>query len=372
MHLRHFLIASTLLLGFASAQAETARASLLEMPGGVPLVAERVRGWAPLVAEFGGKAFSAWEQGLYAAALGQHPQARQWLLKAARQGNTPEKQRLCLAYKLARGTEPQNNDDPIGEGRKARAAEQQIIDWARSAYGKLAHKQKLSPEEQAAWAGIESLPDDDEESLQVSRRRLVVCRNLTDAPEPSKLFRTVLAAGRPLPGYALNHLASQTETEGKFDEAKRLYAQALAAGFAPAAGNLVRLEERTLSPQPADRAWERIIAGYRQQAELGDGRAMIYLADLMERGSSGTTDVDAAILLYQQGLDAGNNKLDFNESMSYVLLALHAQERLTDYYRQGRLKLDSVEERRRYLSMAFNLEEAFERPSAKPSQEVKP
>lgn len=65
------------------------------------------------------------------------------------------------------------------------------------------------------------------------------------------------------------------------------------------------------------------------------------------------------ILFYQQRLDAGNNNLEFNEGMSYVPLALYAQERLTDYYRQGRLKLDSAEERRRYLSMSANLEEAF-------------
>lgn len=372
LRLRQCLIASALLIGFATAQADTTRASLLEMPGGVPFTAERVRGWVPLVAEFGPKVFNAWEQGLYAAAIGQHAQARQWLLKAARQGNTPEKQRLCLAYKLARGTESQNNDDPIGEAAKARAAEQQIMDWAGVAYAKQARKQKLSAEEQAAWAGVESLPDDDEESRKVSRQRLIVCRNLTSAPDPKKLFDAALKVGRPLPGYALNYLAAQTETEGRFADALRLYSQALSAGFAPAGLNLVRLEERTRSPQPADRAWERIIVGYRQHAELGDGRAMIYLADLMERGSSGPTNTDIAILLYQQGLDAGNNKLELNEGMSYVLLALHAQERLTEYYRQGRLKLDSAEERRRYLSMALNLEEVFTQKPASPSQEAKP
>lgn len=84
LRLHQCLIASALLLGLATAQAETTRASLLEIPGAVPLTPERVRGWAPLVAEFGAKAFNAWDQGLYAAAIGQHAQARQWLLKAAR------------------------------------------------------------------------------------------------------------------------------------------------------------------------------------------------------------------------------------------------------------------------------------------------
>ena len=264
--IRYLLVLAACVLTLPGAHAETTRADLIKQPSAVPFTEARVREWQPLVAEFGAKVFSEWEHGLYEGAIGNHDQARQWLLKAAAKGNTPEKQALCLAYKLARGTAEGNRDDLYVEMQKSEAAKQQVIDWYRSASAKLAKKKKLTPEEKAAFAGIESLPDDDEESNKVSHQRLVLCRNLTGSPSPDKLFQTALASGRKLPAYALNYLGAKAEGDNRMDEATRFYAQAAAAGFAPARTNQIRLQERIAAPAPGDRAWEPLLIGYRQQA----------------------------------------------------------------------------------------------------------
>ena len=367
--LRWSMLALTLMAG-AAANAEITRADLIKTPLGVVFNKARISEWQPLVTEFGAKVMSEWERGLYEGAIGNHDQARQWLLKAATKGNTPTSDTLCLAYKLARGTDPGNRDDLYGEMMKYEAAKNQIIDWYRSAAAKRAKKQKLSPEEKAAFAGIESLPDDGAESNKVSYLRLVMCRNLTGWLSPEKLFRTAIAAGRHVPTYALNYLGTNAEEEGRLDEAAKLYAKAAATGFGPARTNQIRLQERMTAPAPGDRAWEPLLVGYRQQAELGDGSAMIYQADLMERGSSGPVNVDIATMLYMRGIDAESQKVkDFNDGMSYVFLVMYAQDRLTEHYQAGRLKLDSEEDRKKYLSMGFNLKEYLEtRKEAAPKQ----
>lgn len=353
--LRFVLVAATLLLSLPPAIAETSRADLLQFISGTPINPARAREWQPLVNEFGGKAFSEWERGLYEGALGHHDLARQWLLKAAIKGNTPEKDALCLAYKLARGTFEVDSNDPLGEKKKSDAAEQQLMAWYQRAATKQAKKQKLLPEEKAAFIAIEALPDGDEGD-KIAYKRLVTCRNLTDTPNPEKLFRAALAAGKTLPGYAINFLGIQAEGSGNLAEAARMYAKATEAGFAPARTNQIRLQERITNPAPGDKAWEPILIGYRQQAEHGDGSAMIYQADLMERGSSGPTNTDIAILLYKRGIDAGQTNNAFSDGMGYVFLAMYAQERLTEHYKAGRLKLDSKQEREKYLSMVFNLQ----------------
>ena len=79
----------------------------------------------------------------------------------------------------------------------------------------------------------------------------------------------------------------------------------------------------------------------------------------MERGLSGVSSVAAAIELYKKALDFGTSKPEINEGMGYVFLAMYAQERLTEHYQAGRFKLASDDERKKYLSMGFLLNEAF-------------
>lgn len=355
------LLVLFMLVGVTTAQAETTRADLLKMPGALPFTAARIKEWQPLVAKFGDKVFSDWERGLYEGAVGKPEQSRQWLLKAAAKGTAPDNQALCLAYKLARGSVKENPDDLFGEKKKADAAMAQVQTWYESAVAKQENKRGLTPEEKAAFTGVDSLPDGDE-GEKLARRRIVICRNLTDAPSPNQLFRAALNAKQALPPYALNYLGAAAEEANRFDEAANWYAKASEAGFPIARSNQIRLRERMTSPAPGDRAWESLLVGYRQQAEAGDGSATILLADSMERGISGPTNQDVAILLYKAGLDAArpsSEANDFNDGMAYVFLALYAQERLTEHYQAGRFTLDSDDERKKYLSMQFLLKDAF-------------
>lgn len=353
------IVFMSLTLAFPSmnANAEASRADLIGLPGNVPFTYARLREWQPWVNEFGAKAFSEWERGLYEGALGRHEQARQWLLKAAVKGNTPEKDALCLAYKLARGTAGENPDDLFGEKKKADAAVEQLKEWYADAVEKQGLKRKLSPEEKAAFAGIDSLPDGDEGD-QIAHRRLILCRNLTHAPKPDALFQAMLSAGRTLPPYALNYLGARAEEAGRLDEAGRFYGRAAEGGLAVAKTNQVRLRERQTTPGNP-RSLDDIQAAYRQRAEAGDGTAMILLADLLERRNPAGPYEDS-IQLYQAGIDTDQpGSTDGNENTAFVLLALHAQERLTAHYQTGRFKLTDDGERKKYLSMGFLLTEAF-------------
>ena len=352
------LFVLALLACISPAQAETSRADLLKLPGAAPFTEARIREWQPLVTKFGSKVFSAWEQGLYEGALGNHELARKWLLKAAEKHTVPQTQSLCLAYKLARGTQPENSNDLFGEKKKSDAAVAQVQSWYASAIVKQQKKQKLSSEEKAAFAGVDGLPDGDEGS-ELARRRIIICRNLSYAPSPEKLFRAAFKAGAVLPPYALNYLGTVTEQAELFDEANQWYFRAAWAGFSRAHTNLIRLHERVSSPPIGDPSWESLQLDYARQAEAGDGSAMILLADAFERGLSGSTSVAAAIELYKKALDFGTSKPEINEGMGYVFFAMHAQERLTEHYQTGRLKLESDEERKKYLSMGFLLKEAF-------------
>lgn len=339
-----------------SAHAETTRADLLKLPGAVPFTEERVREWQPLVAEFGGVAFSDWERGLYEGAVGNHEHARKWLLRAAEKGRVPESQSLCLAYKLARGTQRENNDDLLGEKKKSDAAVAQVQTWYESAAAKRTKKKKLSLEEKAAFSAINALPDGDE-GEKLARKRIVICRNLTTAPSPDKLFRAAAKKGQSLPAYALNYLGIGDEQAERFDQAADWYFRAAEAGFILARTNLIRLHERVTSP--TDLHWESLLVDYARAANEGDASAMILLADAMERGLSGVSSVAAAIELYKKALDFGTTKPEINEGMGYVFLAMYAQERLTEHYQAGRFKLASDDERKKYLSMGFLFNEAF-------------
>lgn len=197
---------------------------------------------------------------------------------------------------------------------------------------------------------------------QLARRRIVICRNLTDAPSPYKLFRAAFDAKQVLPPYALNYLGGVAEEGDRFEEAAKWYEMAVKAGFPIARTNQLRLRERMTSPPPGDRVWESLLVGYRQQAEAGDGSAMIFLADIMERGICGPSNLDAAIQLYKAGIDAdrpGDAVNERNGGMGYVFLALYAQERLSEHYQAGRFKLDGDVERKKYLSMSLLLKDAF-------------
>ena len=352
------LFTLVMLTSAISAHAETTRADLLKLPGAVPFTEARVREWQPLVAEFGGVAFSEWERGLYEGAVGNHEPAKKWLLRAAEKGSAPESQSLCLAYKLARGTQRENNDDLLGEKKKSDAAVEQVQSWYESAAAKLAKKKKLSLEEKAAFSAIDALPDGDEGN-QLARRRIVICRNLTTTPSPDKLFRAAAAKGRSLPPYALNYLGIGDEQAERFDQAADWYFRAADAGFIPARTNLIRLHERVTSPAVGDSHWESLLVDYARAANEGDASAMILLADAMERGLSGVASVAAAIELYKKALDFGTSKPEINEGMGYVFLAMYAQERLTEHYQAGRFKLANDDKRKKYLSMGFLLNEAF-------------
>ena len=352
------LFALVMLTGATSAHAVTTRADLLKLPGAVPFTEARVREWQPLVAEFGGVAFSEWERGLYEGAVGNHEQARKWLLRVADKASAPESQSLCLAYKLARGTQRENNDDLFGEKKKSDAAVEQVQSWYESAAAKLAKKKKLSSDEKAAFSAINALPDGDE-GEKLARQRIVICRNLTTFPGSDKLFRAAAAKGRSLPPYALNYLGIGDEQAARFDQAAGWYFSAAEAGFVPARTNLVRLHERVTSPAVGDPHWESLLVDYARAANEGDASAMILLADAMERGLSGVSSVATAIELYKKALDFGTSKPEINEGMGYVFLAMYAQERLTEHYQAGRFKLASDDERKKYLSMGFQLNEAF-------------
>lgn len=341
---------------------KTPRADLLKLSvAAIPLTEKLAREWQPLVDAYGAKVLSDWERGLYEAAVGRHDMARRWLLKAAAKGDIPEKNALCLAYKLARGTEPEDRDDLVANLRAREAAEQKLLDWVRSAVAKRDKKQTLSTEEKAALAAFSSLPDD-EAGERLAHQRLVICRTLTDIPAPEKLFRAALAAGRPLPAYAFNYLGTLAESHDNRTEANRYYAQAEQAGFAPARTNQLRLRERHAAAPVDDLAWAEWARDYRAQADKGDGIAAILLADLLERGhGQERPDPEAAIRLYRQGLDAGADSRVFNQGMGYVFLALHAQERLTSYFQEHWLKLGSEAEKKKYLSMGYHLDAAREK-----------
>lgn len=366
------LLALTLLLaGISSARAETTRTDLLKMPGAVPFTDERIRAWQPLVDKYGDRVFSAWERGLFEGAVGNHEQARTWLLKAANKDAAPAAQSLCLAYKLARGTQPEDRDDLFGEKKKSDAAVKQVQSWYESALAKRDKKKKLTPEETAAFAGVDSLPDG-EEGSQLAHRRIVACRNLTNAPEPEKLFRTAIAAGEILPPYALNYLGIAAEQAEQYTEAHDWYFRAAENGYTIAHTNLIRLHERLNSPPIGDPHWKSLLADYARQAEAGNSSAMVLLADAFERGLGGATSVSAAIELYKKALDFGTSKPEINEGMGYVFLAMYAQERLTEHYQAGRLKLESNDERKKYLSMKFLLKEAFGKDKQSESSAAKP
>ncbi len=352
------LFALVMLTSAISAHAETTRADLLKLPGAVPFTEARVREWQPLVAEFGSKVFSEWERGLYEGAIGNHEQARKWLLKAADKASAPESLSLCLAYKLARGTQRENPDDLFGEKKKSDAAVEQVQTWYENALAKRAKRKKLSLEEKAAFSAIDALPDGDE-GEKLARQRIVVCRNLTTFPSPDKLFRAAAEKGRSLPPYALNYLGIGDEQAARFDQAADWYFRAAEAGFIPARTNLVRLHERVTSPAVGDPHWESLLVDYARAANEGDASAMILLADAMERGLSGVSSAAAAIELYKKALDFGTSKPEINEGMGYVFLAMYAQERLTEHYQAGRFKLANNDERKKYLSMGFLLNEAF-------------
>ncbi len=121
-------------------------------------------------------------------------------------------------------------------------------------------------------------------------------------------------------------------------------AQNLAAGT-----NWARLFERQQRPTAGAKDWEKILVTYRQQAENGDGSAMVYLADLMERGSTGVQNLDIALLLYQRGIDALNQP-NADGGMAAVMLILYAQERLTEHHKAGRIHF-SGEQRKQYLTL---------------------
>ena len=222
----------------------------------------------------------------------------------------------------------------------------------------MAKKKKLSSDEKAAFSAIDALPDGDEGN-QLARRRIVICRNLTTFPSPDKLFRAAAVKGRSLPPYALNYLGIGDEQAERFDQAADWYFRAAEAGFIPARTNLVRLHERVTSPVVGDPHWESLLVDYARAANEGDASAMILLADAMERGLSGVSSVAAAIELYKKALDFGTSKPEINEGRGYVFLAMYAQERLTEHYQAGRFKLASDDERKKYLSMGFLLNEAF-------------
>ncbi len=221
----------------------------------------------------------------------------------------------------------------------------------------------MNLEEKAAFAGIDALPDGDEGN-QLARRRIVICRNLTTFPSPDKLFRAAFAKGLALPPYALNYLGIGDEQAERFDQAAGWYFRAADAGFIPARTNLIRLHERVTSPTVGDSHWESLLVDYARAANEGDASAMILLADAMERGLSGVSSVAAAIELYKKALDFGTSKPEINEGMGYVFLAMYAQERLTEHYQAGHLKLASDDERKKYLSMGFLLNEAFGKKSS--------
>lgn len=358
--LRTLLALTLIMLRPITGYAETTRADLIGLPGSVPFTDARLREWQPWVTEFGAKAFSEWERGLYEGTLGRHDQARQWLIKAAVKGNTPEKDALCLAYKLARGTERENPNDLFGEKKKADAAVEQLKVWYADAAEKQGRKRKLSPEEKAAFAGIDTLPDGDE-GEQIAHRRLVACRNLTYAPKPDALFKAMLTAGRTLPPYALNYLGARAEEAGRLDEAGRFYGKAAGGGLAVAKTNRVRLRERQANPAD-DRTWGDVLAGYRQLAEAGDGVAIILLADKLERHAPADGPFDEIIRLYQAGIDTDRPGQNDDANSAFILLGLHARERLTEHFRAGRLTLADEAARKRYLSVEFLLTEAFGKP----------
>lgn len=369
--LRLPLFALALLACITTAQAEITRADLLKLPNAAPFTEARVRAWQPLVTKFGGKVFSEWERGLYEGEIGNHEQARKWLLKAADKGTTPQAQSWCLAYKLARGTGRENPDGLFRERKKSDVAIEQVRSWYASSVAKQEKKQKLTSEEKAAFAGVGSLSDD-EKNTQPAQNRITTCRNLTGAPSPEKLFRTVFAAGAILPPYALNYLGTIAEQAGLFDEAVEWYDRATEADLVISETNKYRVMERLTSPGPSYGSWLRVFTGYRQGAYGGDGCAVILMGDVFERGLADAVEVDAAIKFYKWGIDLGEEEPGINEGMGYVFLAMYAQERLTEHYQAGRLKLETDDERKKYLSAGFLLKEAFRKDKVPKQLDVKP
>lgn len=353
---------SLFLLASASAQSDTGRTDLIKLADSVVMTDARISQWQATVDQFGPDVMSEWERGLYDGAIGNHARARQWLLQAAVKGNTPPNDALCLAYKLAHGTQRENRDDLFGEKKKSDLAVAQVQTWYQDAVAKLSSKQPLSAEETAAFAGVEGLPDG-EEGSKLAHQRIVICRNLSNAPSLDKLLRAAHAAGKPLPPYALNYLGAGSEEAQRFDDAAAWYARAAQAGLLIAGTNQIRLRERVAAPGANDPLWTDLLAGYHAQAKLGDGNAMLLLADAIERGLGGPADIDTAIRLYQAGIDAdlpGNaDDREINQSMAYVFHGMHAQERLTEHYQAGRFKLSNDDQRKKYLSMQFLLKEAF-------------
>lgn len=337
-----------------SAQGATSRAELVTLPANAPLTPERLRGWQPLVAAFGAQAFSSWDQGLYAAALGREDEAARWWRQAALQGDTPPADAMCLAYRIARIDGPEVDSGPAVL-LQSQAIRLKLVTWARQAVDKQRQRQPLDAQEAAALAAQASLPEPDLASPE-AQRRLVLCRHVSSFPPFAKLFRLALTAGHALPPDALNQLGVETESAAELPQAQAFYDQA-AAGFAPARLNQLRLRERIGLSSAKGVDPSVLQAGYRRLAQAGDGSAMIYLADLIERGHG---DEQEAIALYRRGIDAGVPPVaDPDQGFGYLMLTLYAQERLTAWVRSGRLQLTRPDERKRYLSVDFLLEEAF-------------
>lgn len=79
-------------------------------------------------------------------------------------------------------------------------------------------------------------------------------------------------------------------------------------------------------------------------------------------GAVGNHEQARAILFYKAGFYAdkpGREAKEINLGMAYVFLALDAQERLIELFQARRVKLTSDDERTKYLSMQFLLQEAF-------------
>ena len=350
-----------LLVNPATVHATPSRAELLEIPVVNPFTLEQKKTWQPWVNTLGTKVWSSWQQGLYQHAIGQPEKARTWWLKAAVKGDTPSQDALCLAFKLADAKLATTSSNiTLTTHQKAEQIHDIIQQWILSAAEKIDRKRALSPEEKAAWAALKTLPEDEQEQATMIHQKEVVCRNLTNSPDPTPLFRAALSADKPLSGDMFNALGVAAEHAQQWQQALFFYEKGRAAQNLAAGTNWVRLFERQQRLEVGAKDWEKVLVSYRQQAEKGDGSAMVYLGDLMERGSTGVQNVDLALSLYQRGIDALNQP-NADGGMAAVMLILYAQERITEHYKMGRIAFSNSQERKKYLT----LKEALSEPQAK-------
>lgn len=334
----------------ATAYAAPSRTELLEIPVVSSFTPEQKKAWQPWVDRFGARAWSPWQQGLYQHAIGQPEKARAWWLKAAAKGDTPSQDALCLAFKLADADLAlTQSKTTFTDRQKAEKIHELVQQWILSAAEKIDRKRALTPEEKAAWAALKTLPEDEQQQATAIHQKEVICRNLTNSPDPIPLFKAAISAGQTLSGDMFNALGVAEEKAQKWQQALSFYEQGRAAQNLAAGTNWARLFERQQRPAVGAKDWEKILVTYRQQAENGDGSAMVYLADLMERGSTGVQNLDIALLLYQRGIDALNQP-NADGGMAAVMLILYAQERLTEHHKAGRIRF-SGEQRQQYLTL---------------------